>query len=154
VIRCLHPVWRVSGDHGTVCRACPQVGHTDQNQPQSLVGWVSCVPVPAGPSPSGLFWNRCCIPLTSDPKILGVLGYLLLGEPSGDLGTVHWAVWGFFDAQYFELFIYFRYYPVIRYQIDKDFFQFCTLLLCLSLQFYSTDQYACFCASTMLFLLQ
>ena len=52
-------------------------------EPQLLVGQVSCVPVLAGTSPSQLFWNRCCVPLTSDPKILGVLGHLWGGESSG-----------------------------------------------------------------------
>ena len=57
--------------------------------PQQLVGWVSCVPVPAGTDPFQLVWNRCCVLLTSDPKILGVLGCLRGGESSGDHGTVH-----------------------------------------------------------------
>ena len=34
------------------------------------------------------FCNRFCIPLTSDLKILGVLGCLQHGESSGDLGTL------------------------------------------------------------------
>jgi hypothetical protein len=40
---------------------------------------------------SGLFWNKCCVPLTSDPKILGVLGYLGHGKSSVYHGTV-WRV--------------------------------------------------------------
>jgi hypothetical protein len=46
----------------------------DQKEPQMLVRWGSCVPAPAGTGPSWLFWNRCCFSLTSDPKILGLLG--------------------------------------------------------------------------------
>jgi hypothetical protein len=61
-------------------------GRSERNPSQQ----VSFILVPAGPSPSGLFWNRCCISLTSDPKILGVLGPLWHGESSGDLGTIHW----------------------------------------------------------------
>ena len=34
--------------------------------------------------PSRLFWNRCCIPLTSDPRFLGELGCLLHEESSGE----------------------------------------------------------------------
>jgi hypothetical protein len=59
-------------------------------EPQLLVGQVSCVPVLAGTSPSQLFWNRCCVPLTNDPKILGVLGCLWHGAFSRDCGTVRW----------------------------------------------------------------
>ena len=55
-------------------------------EPQPLVAQVSFVSVPAGTSHSRLFWNRCCVPLTSDPKILGVLGLLWTGDSSGDLG--------------------------------------------------------------------
>jgi hypothetical protein len=62
---------------------------SNRNKLQTLVGQVSCVPVPADTSPSGLFWNRYCIPLTSDPKILGVLGHLWHAESSEDLGTIH-----------------------------------------------------------------
>ena len=61
----------------------------DWNEPQPQVEPVSWVPVPAGPSPSGLFWNRCCVALTSDPKILGVHGHLWFGESSGNLGTFY-----------------------------------------------------------------
>ena len=60
---------------------------THPNKPKQLFGPVSCVPVPAGTGPSWLFCSRCCIPLTSDPKILGVLGCLQCGESSGDLGN-------------------------------------------------------------------
>jgi hypothetical protein len=61
---------------------------TDQEKSQPLVGWNSFVPVPDGTRPSGILWNRCCVPLTSDPKILGVLGCLWCGESSGKLGTL------------------------------------------------------------------
>ena len=77
-----------SRDLGTICRVCAQGGtgsDADQNKPQQRVGWVFFVTVHVGPSPSGLFWNRCCVLLTSDPKILGVLGHLWHGESSGDL---------------------------------------------------------------------
>ena len=57
---------------------------------KALVRWGSCVPAPAGPRHSWWCWNRCCVPLTSDPKILGMLGHLLSGESSGDHGTVCW----------------------------------------------------------------
>ena len=52
-------------------------------------GWGrggSCVPAPVGSRHSQLCWNRCCIPLTSDPKILGMLGCLGNGESFGTLG--------------------------------------------------------------------
>ena len=52
-------------------------------------GWVGFLcSVPAGTGPCWLFWNRCCVPLTSDPKILGVLGCLWHGVSSGECGTV------------------------------------------------------------------
>ena len=60
----------------------------DRNKLQMLVGWVSFVLVPVSTGHSHLFWNRCCIALTSDPKILGVLGYLRRGESSWDCGTL------------------------------------------------------------------
>ena len=47
-----------------------------------------CVLAPADMGSSQLFWNRCCTPLTHDPKILGMLGNLQCGESSGDCGTV------------------------------------------------------------------
>jgi hypothetical protein len=37
------------------------------------------------------YWNRCCVPLTSDPKILGMLVHLYSGEASGDHGTACWS---------------------------------------------------------------
>ena len=61
-------------------------GHQKESQP--LVRQVSFVPVPAGTRPSGFFWNRCCIPLTSDLKILDVLGCQQHGESCRDLGTL------------------------------------------------------------------
>ena len=71
-----------SVDLGTVCWVCAQVvgAGTYRKDPQPLVWQVFCVPVPAWPSPFGLFWNRCCILLTSDPKILGVLRRLWSGS--------------------------------------------------------------------------
>ena len=62
-------------------------------EPHLLAGRVSCVLIPAGPSPSGLFWNRCCVPLTSDPKTLGVLGCLQHGESSGDCLLSSCSMW-------------------------------------------------------------
>ena len=41
------------------------------------------------PGTPGSVEKKCCVPLTSDPKILGVLGNLWGGESSGDLGIVH-----------------------------------------------------------------
>jgi hypothetical protein len=35
------------------------------------------------------FLNRCCIPLTSGPKIMGVLGHLCREESFGDHGTAY-----------------------------------------------------------------
>ena len=49
----------------------------------------SSVPAFVHPRNSRLCWKRCCVPLTSDPKILGVLRHLGGGESSGDRGTVH-----------------------------------------------------------------
>ena len=60
----------------------------DQKEPKPLVGRGSRVPVPVGSRLSQLCWSRCCVPLTSDPKILGVLRHLGRGESSGDHGTV------------------------------------------------------------------
>ena len=34
----------------------------------------SCVLAPAVTGPLRLFWDRCCVPFTSDPKILGMPG--------------------------------------------------------------------------------
>jgi hypothetical protein len=62
----------------------------DLKKPQPLVRWFSCVPVPDGTGPSLLFWNRCCVPLTSDPMILGLIGCLWCRESSGNHGTIHW----------------------------------------------------------------
>jgi hypothetical protein len=62
--------------------------NTDQEEPELLVRQGSCVLSPAVTGLSQLIWNRCCVPLTSDPKILGMLVHLRCGESSGDLGTV------------------------------------------------------------------
>jgi hypothetical protein len=45
-----------------------------QEQTPANGQWVSFVPVPADTRPSHIFGDRCFIPLTSDHKILGVLG--------------------------------------------------------------------------------
>ena len=60
----------------------------DLNGSQPLVGRGSFAPVHVGTRPSGILWNRCCVPLTSDPKILGVLEHLQHGESFGNCGTV------------------------------------------------------------------
>ena len=65
----------------------------DQNELQLLVGLVSHVSVPADINPLVFFFfffflNRCFIPLSSDPTIMGVLGHLKCRESSGDLGTI------------------------------------------------------------------
>ena len=61
---------------------------TRRNLSCLLVRQGSCVPAPAGPRHSQLCWDRCCIPVTSEPKILGVLGHLGCGESSGHCGLV------------------------------------------------------------------
>ena len=63
---------------------------SNRNKTQPLVVWVSFVPVTAGTSPLWMLWNRCRIPLTSEPKILGVLGNLWQGDSSDELGTLGW----------------------------------------------------------------
>lgn len=60
----------------------------DWNKSQLLEGQGSFVTEPDGKRHSGILWKKSCIPITSDPKILGVLGGLLNGESSGDRGTV------------------------------------------------------------------
>ena len=52
--------------------------------------WLGGVPVsldPAGPSYSQWCWNRCCVLLTPDPKILGMLEHLGVEPP---MGAVDW----------------------------------------------------------------
>jgi hypothetical protein len=85
------------GESSGDCRDRPPSSHprwpragTNQKEPQLLVGRVSCDLVPAGTSRSQFFWNRCCVPLTSDSRILGMLGHLWCGESSGDRGTILW----------------------------------------------------------------
>jgi hypothetical protein len=73
--------WRVL--LGTICPRWPGAG-ANPKESQPLVGQVSCVLVPAHTGHSRLFWNRCCVPLTSDPKVLGVRGCLRCGESSRD----------------------------------------------------------------------
>ena len=67
---------------------CLKLRYTNTNQKELkvLVRQGSCVLTPAVTDLSPLVWNRCCVPLTSDPKILGMLGHLQRGESSGDLG--------------------------------------------------------------------
>ena len=71
-----------SGDHETVHQAHaqndPGLMPTGKNPRPGFL-----CPVPACTGQSHLFWNRCYIPLTSDPKILGVQGCLQHGESSG-----------------------------------------------------------------------
>jgi hypothetical protein len=57
---------------------------TDWKEPNPLAERGSCVCAPAVPRHLQFCWNRCCIPLTSDPKMLGMLGHLWGGESSGD----------------------------------------------------------------------
>jgi hypothetical protein len=42
----------------------------DLNGSQPLVRHGSFVPVPAGTRPSTILWSWCCVPLTSDPKVI------------------------------------------------------------------------------------
>jgi hypothetical protein len=56
--------------------------------------WSGRVPAsldPAGPNYSRWCWNRCCVILTSDPLILGVLERLGLELPLGVVGLA--AIW-------------------------------------------------------------
>jgi hypothetical protein len=78
-----------SGDCGAVCCVQNQgIPALTRREPKSLVRQSSCVLASAVTGPSRLFWNRCCIPLTSDPKILGMLGCLRHRESSGDCGII------------------------------------------------------------------
>jgi hypothetical protein len=65
----------------------PRCNSTYQKEPEPLVRQGSLVLAPAVTGPSQLVWNRCCVPLTSDPKILYMLGHLQHGESSGDRGN-------------------------------------------------------------------
>ena len=60
----------------------------DWNKSQLLEGQGSFVIEPDGKRHSGILWKKSCIPITSDPKILGVLGHLLHIKSSGDIGTL------------------------------------------------------------------
>ena len=60
----------------------------DWNKSQLLEGQGSFVTEPDGKRHSGILWKKSCIPITSDPKILGVLGHLLHIKSSGDIGTL------------------------------------------------------------------
>jgi hypothetical protein len=57
------------------CLVClkPKCTSTGQKEPELLVRQVSHVLAPAVTSPTWLVWNRCCVPLTSDSKIMRVL---------------------------------------------------------------------------------
>ena len=70
------------------CLVCskPRYTSTNQKEPKLLIRQGSCSFAPAVTGLSRLFWDRCCIPLTSDPKILGMLGCLGNGESFGTLG--------------------------------------------------------------------
>uniref|UniRef100_A0A8C6HAR6 Uncharacterized protein n=1 Tax=Mus spicilegus TaxID=10103 RepID=A0A8C6HAR6_MUSSI len=59
-----------------------------EKNPSHWLGGVPASLAPAGLSHYKLYWNRCCVLLTGDPKILGVLEHLGSGESSGDRGTV------------------------------------------------------------------
>ena len=63
-------------------------GWSHQKESQLLVGQVSFVFDTAGTRPSGLFWSRFCVSITSDLKILGALECLQHGECSVDLGII------------------------------------------------------------------
>ena len=63
-----------------------KVDSTNWKEPEALIGHGSYVCAPVGTWLSWFCWNRC-FPLTSDPKIL-----VMLGESSGDCGIVH-QVW-------------------------------------------------------------
>jgi hypothetical protein len=65
-------------------------GGADGNEPQPLVSGFLLSPFLLAQDPPGFFWNRCCVPLTSDPKILGELECLQHRKSSGNNGTLHW----------------------------------------------------------------
>jgi hypothetical protein len=66
----------------------------DQRRPEGTLatggggGGYPCICSPDGPRHPRFCWNRRCVPRTSDPKILGVLGQMLGRESSGDRGTL------------------------------------------------------------------
>ena len=74
------------GPWGSLVCLKPRCTSTDQKEPKLLVRHDSYVLAPAVTGMSQLVWNRCCVPLTSDPKILGMLGCLGNGESFGTLG--------------------------------------------------------------------
>lgn len=78
-------IWASSECYETGCRVCAQ-GKLVQTR-RNLSHWSGRVPSsldPAGPSYFQRCWNRCCVLLTPDPKILSVLEHLrmkpLLGK--------------------------------------------------------------------------
>jgi hypothetical protein len=58
------------GPWGYLVCSKPRCTSTDQKEPELLVRQDSCVLAPAVTVPSQFVWNRCCVPLTSDPKIM------------------------------------------------------------------------------------
>jgi hypothetical protein len=81
-----------SGCCGTGCRVCTQgllqaPGQTGRNPSH----WSGGVPVclgPTGPNYSRC-WDRCCVLLTSDPMILGMLECLGVELPLGVVGLAY-----------------------------------------------------------------
>jgi hypothetical protein len=58
----------------------------DWKEPELLVRLSSCVCAPADLRHHWLCWNRCCVPLISDPKILGMLGCFAVESPLETIG--------------------------------------------------------------------
>ena len=58
------------GPWGCLVLLKPRYTSTDKKEPEPLVRQGTCVPAPAVTGPSQLVWNRCCVPLTSDPKFV------------------------------------------------------------------------------------
>ena len=65
---------------------------TDHKEPEQQVRH-SCVLALTVTGPSPLVWNKCCILLTSDPKILGMLEHLLSGESFRYCGSPLGTLW-------------------------------------------------------------
>jgi hypothetical protein len=74
-----------SGDRGGVCQFCVQgdlvLEPTNQKGLVPLVRPVFCFPTVVS-GPKRLDWNRCCVPLTSDPKIVWIVLWGPWGCPS------------------------------------------------------------------------
>ena len=76
-----------SGGRGTGCRVCAQGKPVEtRRNPTHWSGEVLASLDPAGPSYSWWCWNRCCVLLTPDPKILGMLEHLGVEPPLGAVG--------------------------------------------------------------------